>query len=188
MQTPLPVSPVPPLLNKLLKDQNVTLGFILKGLQGPPGRDGISGMSGPPGQQGPPGEKGDPGSPGVPGEPGMAGPPGLQGPAGLDGQPGSPGLPGPPGLAGGSGMAGPPGPPGFQGPPGVPGPTPIRYVSRVITFMAIINLQRRKSTSINLLFEEFLQERYEPCLSVMKFARDLVRTLSIGLDQQLHSS
>ncbi|CAB4009339.1 collagen alpha-5(IV) chain-like [Paramuricea clavata] len=125
--TSVPVSAVPPLLNKLLKDQNVTLGFILKGLQGPPGRDGISGMSGPPGLQGPPGEHGDPGVPGMPGEAGMSGPPGLQGPSGLDGQPGSPGLPGPPGLIGGSGMAGPPGSPGFQGPPGMPGPTPIRY-------------------------------------------------------------
>ena len=139
LQTSVPVSAVPPLLNKLLKDQNVTLGFILKGLQGPPGRDGISGMSGPPGLQGPPGDHGDPGSPGMPGEAGMPGPPGLQGPSGLDGQPGSPGLPGPPGLTGGSGDSGPPGAPGFQGPPGMPGPTPIRYVSTVTIFYHINN-------------------------------------------------
>merc|ERR1712048_1374554 len=88
------------LLNKLLRDQNVTLGFILKGLQGPPGRDGL---------------------PGAAGQPGSAGPPGLKGDAGAPGARGSPGAPG------GSGMAGPPGPPGPAGPSGMAGPTPIRY-------------------------------------------------------------
>merc|ERR1711962_1962204 len=62
-----PVSPVPPLLNKLLKDQNVTLGFILKGLQGPPGRDGLPGAPGWPGGSGMPGLPGPPGPPGAPG-------------------------------------------------------------------------------------------------------------------------
>lgn len=123
----LPVAPVPPLLNKLLKDQNVTLGFILKGLQGPPGRDGMAGVSGQPGSMGLPGAKGDPGPPGWPGAPGDPGMPGMQGAPGLDGMPGPPGMPGAPGMPGGSGM---PGPPGLMGPPGSPGPagpTPIRY-------------------------------------------------------------
>lgn len=124
----LPVaSPVPPLLNKLLKDQNVTLGFILKGLQGPPGMNGMAGMSGSPGPQGPPGFKGDPGPPGFPGSPGLPGAPGFQGPPGMDGAPGAPGLPGPAGFPGGSGMPGMPGMQGPPGPPGSPGPTPIRY-------------------------------------------------------------
>lgn len=47
-----------PLLDKLLQDQNVTLGFILKGLQGPPG---------PPGPEGSPDPEGEPGMPGAPG-------------------------------------------------------------------------------------------------------------------------
>ena len=132
LQASLPVSPVPPLLNKLLKDQNVTLGFILKGLQGPPGMNGMAGMSGSPGPQGPPGYKGDPGPPGFPGSPGLPGAPGFQGPPGMDGAPGAPGLPGPAGFPGGSGMPGMPGMQGPPGPPGSPGPTPIRYVSRVI--------------------------------------------------------
>lgn len=123
----LPVSPVPPLLNKLLKDQNVTLGFILKGLQGPPGTAGMNGMSGAPGPMGPMGIKGDPGLPGMPGPSGFPGSPGLQGPPGLDGMPGAPGMPGPAGMPGGSGMPGPQGPPGMTGPAGAPGPTPIRY-------------------------------------------------------------
>ena len=134
LQASLPVaSPVPPLLNKLLKDQNVTLGFILKGLQGPPGMNGMAGMSGSPGPQGPPGFKGDPGPPGFPGSPGLPGAPGFQGPPGMDGAPGAPGLPGPAGFPGGSGMPGMPGMQGPPGPPGSPGPTPIRYVSRVAT-------------------------------------------------------
>lgn len=128
-QASLPVSPVPPLLNKLLKDQNVTLGFILKGLQGPPGAAGQNGMSGSPGPMGPMGLKGDPGMPGMPGPPGMPGSPGLQGPPGYDGMPGAPGMPGPAGMPGGSGMPGPPGPAGMTGPPGPAGPTPLRYVS-----------------------------------------------------------
>merc|ERR1719181_2436536 len=105
----LPVSPVPPLLNKLLKDQNVTLGFILKGLQGPPGW------------------KGDPGTPGGPGAPGLMGAPGAAGQPGYDGLPGPAGMPGAPGWPGGSGEPGAPGPPGPPGLPGGAGPTPIRY-------------------------------------------------------------
>ena len=139
LQASLPVSPVPPLLNKLLKDQNVTLGFILKGLQGPPGRDGVAGMSGQPGGMGPPGMKGEPGTPGFAGSPGMPGSPGFQGPPGMDGAPGSPGMPGPQGFPGGSGMPGPPGMNGLQGPPGPPGPTPIRYVSSFINYISIIS-------------------------------------------------
>lgn len=122
-----PVSPVPPLLNKLLKDQNVTLGFILKGLQGPPGRDGLPGTPGNPGAPGPPGWKGEPGLPGKDGNPGLTGPAGLPGLQGNDGLPGPPGLPGAPGWPGGSGMPGLPGPPGPPGAPGGMGPTPIRY-------------------------------------------------------------
>lgn len=116
--------PVPPLLNKLLRDQNVTLGFILKGLQGPPGRDGLPGAAGQPGSAGPPGLKGDAGAPGLPGPAGFMGPAGPPGAPGFDGKPGARGSPGAPG---GSGMAGPPGPPGPAGPSGMAGPTPIRY-------------------------------------------------------------
>merc|ERR1712019_161818 len=72
--------PVPPLLNKLLRDQNVTLGFILKGLQGPPGRDGLPGAAGQPGSAGPPGLKGDAGAPGARGSPGAPGGSGMAGP------------------------------------------------------------------------------------------------------------
>jgi len=115
---------VPPLLNKLLRDQNVTLGFILKGLQGPPGRDGLPGAAGQPGSAGPPGLKGDAGAPGLPGPAGFMGPAGPPGAPGFDGKPGARGSPGAPG---GSGMAGPPGPPGPAGPSGMAGPTPIRY-------------------------------------------------------------
>lgn len=120
---------MPPLLNKLLKDQNVTLGFILKGLQGPPGRDGMPGASGLPGPPGPPGWKGDPGTPGGPGAPGLMGAPGAAGQPGYDGLPGPAGMPGAPGWPGGSGEPGAPGPPGPPGLPGGAGPTPIRYVS-----------------------------------------------------------
>ena len=132
-QNSFPVSPVPPLLNKLLKDQNVTLGFILKGLQGPPGRDGLPGTPGNPGAPGPPGWKGEPGLPGKDGNPGLTGPAGLPGLQGNDGLPGPPGLPGAPGWPGGSGMPGLPGPPGPPGAPGGMGPTPIRYVSTFVT-------------------------------------------------------
>jgi len=123
----LPVSPVPPLLNKLLKDQNVTLGFILKGLQGPPGRDGNPGMSGEPGNPGMPGNPGLQGAPGIPGGAGFLGPPGSPGMPGMDGLPGPSGLPGSPGWPGGSGEPGLPGPPGPPGKDGNAGPTPIRY-------------------------------------------------------------
>merc|ERR1712048_1491713 len=109
------------LLNKLLRDQNVTLGFILKGLQGPPGRDGLPGAAGQPGSAGPPGLKGDAGAPGLPGPAGFMGPAGPPGAPGFDGKPGARGSPGAPG---GSGMMGPPGP---AGPSGMAGPTPIRY-------------------------------------------------------------
>jgi len=118
---------VPPLLNKLLKDQNVTLGFILKGLQGPAGSNGLRGIDGAPGSEGPPGAPGFPGPPGTPGDPGPPGPPGYNGAPGVDGSPGMPGPAGPPGMPGESGMPGPPGAPGLQGPPGAPAPTPVRF-------------------------------------------------------------
>nr|CDU32399.1 putative nematogalectin [Enteromyxum leei] len=108
-------SSIPPLLNQLLKDQKVTLGFILKGLQGPPGMDGMQGPpgmigpGGPPGMTGEMGPMGPPGMRGFTGEPGVAGEPGRDG---LDGIQGPPGIPGDPGPAG---MSGPPGPPGTPG-------------------------------------------------------------------------
>ena len=76
-------------------EQNLTLGFFLKGLNGPPG---------PPGPPGPAGEPGPPGLPGAPGPSGSSGlqdgAPGPQGPPGSQGLPGAPGLPGPPGSPG----------------------------------------------------------------------------------------
>lgn len=103
---------VPPLLNKLLQDQNVTLGFILKGLQGP---QGVNGLDGSPGIQGP---QGDPGFQGVPGPPGAPGQPGIHG---FAGRPGPPGQKGEPGGSGMPGLVGPQGPPGSPGPPGKAG-------------------------------------------------------------------
>lgn len=117
-------APVPPLLNKLLRDQNVTLGFILKGLQGPAGRDGQPGANGLPGSPGPAGYKGPAGAPGMPGPAGFMGP---AGPAGAPGFDGKSGPAGPAGRPGGSGMMGPVGPPGPAGASGVAGPQPIRY-------------------------------------------------------------
>lgn len=70
-------------------DQNLTLGFFLKGLNGPPGPEG------PPG---PPGEPGPPGLPGAPGGPGPVGEDGAPGPHGPPGPPGPPGMPGAPGI------------------------------------------------------------------------------------------
>merc|ERR1712019_218815 len=68
-----------------LLEQNLTLGFFLKGLDGPPG---------------PAGEPGPPGLPGAPGAPGHVGEDGAPGPMGLPGAPGQPGEPGEPGVEG----------------------------------------------------------------------------------------
>nr|CDU32396.1 putative nematogalectin [Kudoa iwatai] len=113
---------IPPLLNQLLKDQNVTLGFILKGLQGPAGFDGIPGAPGVQGPIGPPGYPGEMGPMGPPGLRGFPGEPGVPGEPGRDGNDGYPGAPGFPGEPGPSGMPGPPGPPGLPGdtPPFLP--------------------------------------------------------------------
>nr|CDU32391.1 putative nematogalectin [Sphaeromyxa zaharoni] len=119
--------PIPPLLDQLLRDQNVTLGFILKGLQGPPGMDGSPGYPGPPGLPGPigfTGEMGPMGPPGSKGDKGETGYPGKPGMDGWIGPPGSPGFPGEPGNSGPEGQAGPPGIPGEPGPPGL---SSIRY-------------------------------------------------------------
>lgn len=108
-----------------LLEQNLTLGFFLKGLNGPPGppgspgppgEPGAAGIAGPPGPPGHVGEDGAPGATGAPGPPGPPGPPGMpgeKGDLGEQGAPGAAGLPGAPGL------------PGPQGPTGPPGPEPI---------------------------------------------------------------
>eukprot|EP00112_Aurelia_sp_Birch-Aquarium-sp1_P009506 Seg2082.5 transcript_id=Seg2082.5/GoldUCD/mRNA.D3Y31 product="Collagen alpha-1" protein_id=Seg2082.5/GoldUCD/D3Y31 len=96
-----------------LLEQNLTLGFFLKGLNGPPG---------PPGPPGPSGEPGPPGLPGAPGAPGHVGEDGTPGPMGPQGPPGQPGPPGFPGEKGDPGVAGLPGSPGLPGAPGLPGP------------------------------------------------------------------
>lgn len=96
-----------------LLEQNLTLGFFLKGLNGPPG---------PAGPPGPPGEPGAPGLPGAPGAPGHVGEDGAPGPQGPPGSPGGPGLPGYPGEKGDPGPAGLPGAAGMPGAPGLPGP------------------------------------------------------------------
>lgn len=105
-----------------LLEQNLTLGFFLKGLNGPPGPPGPSGnagepgpagIAGPPGPPGHVGEDGAPGATGTPGPPGPPGPPGLpgeKGDLGEQGAPGAAGLPGAPGLPGSPGSVGPPGP------------------------------------------------------------------------------
>ncbi|EDO47280.1 predicted protein [Nematostella vectensis] len=108
-----------------LLEQNLTLGFFLKGLNGPPGPPGAPGPPGEPGQvgmAGPPGPPGHVGEDGAPGAPGAPGPPGSPGAPGLPGEKGDPGLQGAPGAAG---LPGAPGLPGPQGPMGPPGPEPI---------------------------------------------------------------
>lgn len=108
-----------------LLEQNLTLGFFLKGLNGPPGPPGAPG---PPGEPGPAGIAGPPGPPGHVGEDGAPGAPGAPGPAGSAGAPGLPGEKGDPGETGAPGAAGLPGAPGLPGPagpPGAPGPEAI---------------------------------------------------------------
>lgn len=105
-----------------LLEQNLTLGFFLKGLNGPPGPPGPPGA---PGEPGPLGISGSPGSPGhvgedgAPGATGAPGPPGNIGPPGLSGEKGDSGEQGAPGAAG---LPGAPGLPGPQGPSGIAGP------------------------------------------------------------------
>jgi len=101
-----------------LLEQNLTLGFFLKGLNGPPGPPG---PPGPAGEAGPPGLPGAPGAPGHVGEDGAPGPPGPPGPMGAMGAPGYPGEKGDPGPAGFPGAAGLPGAPGLAGPQGIQG-------------------------------------------------------------------
>jgi len=101
-----------------LLEQNLTLGFFLKGLNGPPGPPGPPGS---PGEPGPPGLPGSPGAPGHVGEDGAPGPMGPPGPSGPAGVPGFPGEKGDPGNAGLPGSAGLPGAPGLPGPEGIAG-------------------------------------------------------------------
>lgn len=101
-----------------LLEQNLTLGFFLKGLNGPPGP---AGPSGPAGEPGPPGLPGSPGAPGHVGEDGAPGPMGPPGPSGAPGQPGFAGEKGDTGVAGLPGAPGLPGPPGEAGVEGTPG-------------------------------------------------------------------
>jgi len=109
-----------------LLEQNLTLGFFLKGLNGPPGPPGPPGASGEPGAPGLPGAPGAPGHVGEDGAPGPQGPPGLPGGPGLPGYPGEKGDPGPSGLPGSAGLPGAPGLPGPQGSAGDAGPEPIK--------------------------------------------------------------
>ena len=115
-----------------LLEQNLTLGFFLKGLNGPPGPPGPPGNAGEPGPAGiagPPGPPGHVGEDGAPGATGTPGPPGPPGPPGLPGEKGDPGEQGAPGAAGLPGAPGLPGSPGAIGPPG---PEPIMPVRTVI--------------------------------------------------------
>jgi len=104
-----------------LLEQNLTLGFFLKGLNGPPG------PAGPPGSPGEPGPPGLPGAPGAPGHVGEDGAPGPMGPPGPSGPPGSPGFPGEKGDPGQTGL---PGSSGLPGAPGLPGPEGLAGESR----------------------------------------------------------
>jgi len=104
-----------------LLEQNLTLGFFLKGLNGPPG---------PPGPPGAPGEPGPPGLPGAPGAPGHVGEDGAPGPMGPPGPGGPPGAPGFPGEKGDPGQTGLPGSAGLPGAPGLPGPEGLAGESR----------------------------------------------------------
>jgi len=108
-----------------LLEQNLTLGFFLKGLNGPPGPPGPPGPSGEPGPPGLPGAPGAPGHVGEDGAPGPMGPPGSPGQPGPPGFPGEKGDPGPTGLPGAAGLPGAPGLPGPQGPSGDSGPQAI---------------------------------------------------------------
>jgi hypothetical protein len=64
---------------------DVTLGWVVVEVPGPPGPPGPPGAPGPPGPQGPPGASGPPGVTGLPGISGTTGPPGLPGATGPPG-------------------------------------------------------------------------------------------------------
>lgn len=91
-----------------LLNQELSMGFFVRGVAGP---------QGPPGAKGPLGSSGITGSAGMPGWPG---PPGQHGQVGLPGPPGPPGPQGPPGAKGGMGFGGLPGQVGMPGVPGHP--------------------------------------------------------------------
>lgn len=89
-----------------LLNEELHLGFFIKGVAGPPGppgpkgpvgSSGLTGTPGLPGWQGPPGKLGQQGPTGPLGPPGPPGPPGIKGEMGLGGLPGQVGLPGYPG-------------------------------------------------------------------------------------------
>lgn len=129
-----------------LLEQNLTLGFFLKGLNGPPGPPG---SPGPPGEPGPAGIAGPPGPPGHVGEDGAPGAPGAPGPPGSAGAPGLPGEKGDVGETGAPGAAGLPGAPGLPGPPGPPGetgPESIMPVSRLSLNCCRFNEERQVLT------------------------------------------
>lgn len=127
-----------------LLEQNLTLGFFLKGLNGPPGPPGPAGPAGEPGPPGLPGAPGSPGHVGEDGAPGATGTPGPPGPPGPPGMPGDKGDPGEQGAPGAAGLPGAPGLPGLQGPMGPAGPEPIMPVS--ITLLAIFVINCRSKT------------------------------------------
>ena len=90
-----------------LLNEQLHLGFFIKGVagpsgppgpKGPSGSPGLTGPSGLPGWQGPPGKLGQLGPTGPPGPAGPPGPPGKKGEMGLGGLPGQAGLPGHPGY------------------------------------------------------------------------------------------
>lgn len=91
-----------------LLNEELHLGFFIRGVSGPPGASG------------PKGPMGSPGLTGSPGLPGWQGPPGKLGQRGLTGPRGPPGPPGPPGIKGDMGLGGLPGQVGFPGSPGNP--------------------------------------------------------------------
>lgn len=97
----------------------LSIGLLLAGCQGAPGKVGPAGATGP---QGPPGPRGTDGALGKAGPPGPAGAPGVVGKPGEPGKQGLPGLKGDKGDRGDKGDKGEPGTPGPKGEPGTPGP------------------------------------------------------------------
>lgn len=83
-----------------LLNEQLHLGFFIKGVAGPPGSQGPKGPMGSPGLTGSQGMPGWQGSPGKSGQQGLIGPPGAKGPPGPPGQKGSTGLGGLPGQVG----------------------------------------------------------------------------------------
>ncbi|KAJ7384999.1 hypothetical protein OS493_018688 [Desmophyllum pertusum] len=79
-----------------LLNQELSLGFFIKGVAGPPGpagpkgpmgSSGLTGGAGMPGWPGSPGKLGQAGAWGLPGPPGPLGPPGVKGGLGFNGLP-----------------------------------------------------------------------------------------------------